>query len=141
MSRHIFKQIAVAEPVDRTARTVVSRGSHYEPQRTALRNNWFSECPEIVPLPADQPQFVDMSGVVYRGMKVVGYAGTSTGGGGAVWACSCPCGRYMRIRAARLRSFMRRNQDDLLCDVCDNLRAMRDHGKPSRFGKEGGQAA
>lgn len=134
MAKDIFKRVAKSYPIDRTA-GVVTSGSfeHYEPTPAADCNLWFTECPEIFPIPPNQPQFVNLSGHKFGRVRVVGYAGSKKGKGSR-WVCMCWCGRYTIQNGGALKSSMKEGKTNpISCEVCENVRAMRDFGKDSKF--------
>jgi hypothetical protein len=127
-----FDRIVTANPIDRTANTVVSRGTRYEPEPRNKDEMFWSECPELVDIPADQrtnPEFVDLVGWKVGAFRVIGYMG------GGKWACMCVCGRYVRRRAGSITKPKQCNDGLPMCPVCENTRRVRS-GFKSLLGKK-----
>lgn len=107
-------------PIDRTARSVVSRGSHYEPECPESKGTWFTEQPPIRQKPRNQPQFVDLTGMRFGTVRVLGYSGTKKGNG-SQWVCVCACGRYTIQNGKSIRSV----GSSPACSVCQKIRDRR----------------
>lgn len=123
-----LKIVGNSSPIDRQTAISVSGGVAYEPC-LKYEDACFSECPEILPIPKNQPEFTDLTGTRKGLIRVIGYGGS--GNGGSKWICMCACGRYQMIGTKALKRV--RDKQPLLCQVCDNIRAVRDFGKDSRF--------
>lgn len=96
MPKSVWNRVVDSTPIDRTAKSVVSRGAHYDPEviNPLHTQVWFTDCPPIVP--AIWPDF---SGRQYGMLTVVGYGGGI--GKHRRWICLCTCGRYVYRQIGR----------------------------------------
>lgn len=102
-------------PVNGTAARMLSKGVHYEPQKEASR--FHSEFPiSTVPVPK-QPGFIDLTGVTFGRMKVVGYVGRFMNGNRGMWLVRCACGRYETRSSHAIKNPQREDS----CTYCDYL--------------------
>ena len=84
-----YSRIFASAPANATAAKVVSRsGEVFNPNiRRDNRQRWDAP-PPTIPIPENQPQFTNLTGVSYGRMRVIGYHGKSR------WVVRCTCGDY-----------------------------------------------
>lgn len=130
--KELYSRVATANPIDRTASTVMSPGTHYEP--TVDRT--FSEMPPILPFNVGlkaNPEFEDLTGRKLGYMQVMGYGGKPVNRAkGSLWVCRCVCGRF-EMRSTRAIKAQRAGQSPNCCEICNNTMRIRDFGKTSYF--------
>ena len=128
-AKSTWDRVVDSSPIDRTASTVTSSGTHYEPEPTNPCIRWFNECPSFVDHPT-APSFVDLTGRSLGYMTVMGYAGKLNNNKNGMWVCRCVCGRYEYRKSHVIRN--PKPTDELnRCSVCNNTLRVRDHGKKS----------
>lgn len=117
--RSVFDEILSSSPANRSAATVTSKGTHYVPDMKIAEHIVHSDAPlPMKPLPND-PSCVDLRGVKYGRLTVLGMADTKRGNGsnGGAWVVRCACGDYEH----RTTRAIRRAHPEDRCKVCDDL--------------------
>ncbi len=89
------------------------------PGHPANSANYFS----TLPFPGDSKH--DLSGMVFSGLQVIGYARSKTTKAGSQWVCRCICGRFEIRRSKPLK-----NQSpgkNYRCSICEGERNQQRH--------------
>jgi hypothetical protein len=136
MKTHDIAEIVKSVPVNRTARNVISKGTHYEPvAKNPETESWFADCPPLFDLSSryahtlrSNPDWKDLTGNRYGNVTVVGLSAEKLNR----WVCRCVCGRFVMRKASAIKKqteSMRPN----MCTICNNAHRVRD-GLPSYLG-------
>jgi hypothetical protein len=121
-----YARVAASAPVNAAAARAVSMTGDIEPapKLTEGQKHWEAP-PRTIPIPAHQPQFMDLTGRTIGRCTVVGYLGP--GRVGSRWLVRCLCGRY---EARKAKAITRRAPSDApdQCARCNHLhRIQRQH--------------
>jgi hypothetical protein len=109
-------KIVTSRPVDGTAARVVAQGPKgYDSGKKILQA--LSPTPfATIPLPANAPSLVDLTGWRRGKLTVIGFHGKKR------WVCRCVCG-YYTLRSARALKNEHNIQD--MCDRCRQVTYLR----------------
>lgn len=110
---------SLSVPLDRTARRVISKGTHYTPtKKNNLRESWDTPPPLVTPT---TEAVKSLFGMRKGNLVVVGYLGSSSSGSARLLV-RCDCGKYEVRLSNRWRKHSGLNN---YCQFCENFQKLK----------------
>ena len=114
----VFDKLLASRPVNQAAARTMGRGVHYEPDKIIIQCHWTAPPATISVSQVTDLRFIDLSGVKFGRLTVIGYLGKPNPKKSARWLVRCACGDYESRASKAIRN--PENRGDR-CDKCRHL--------------------